>query len=79
MHTCYDKMECVYIAWYNYTIMSQTVHIIQTPPYWLKTPPLSLVYLKNYLERKGITAQIHDLNHSIYKALDLPLNNWPIL
>ena len=56
--------------------MSQTVHIIQTPPCWLKTPPLSLVYLKNYLERKDITVQIHDLNHSIYKALDLPLNNW---
>ena len=56
--------------------MNKTVHIIQTPPYWLKTPPLSLVYLKNYLESKGISVQIHDLNHTIYKAFKTSLNDW---
>lgn len=56
--------------------MKETVHIIQAPPFWLKTPPLSLIYLKNYLKSKGINVKILDLNFTLYKHLNYPLNNW---
>ena len=56
--------------------MPETVHIIQAPPFWLKTPPLSLIYLKNYLKNKGVNATIHDLNFTLYKPLNSSLNKW---
>ena len=56
--------------------MKDLVYIIQAPPSWLKTPPLSLIYLKNYLKTKGFNAQIADLNIEIFKALNITLKQW---
>ena len=56
--------------------MPETVHIIQVPPFWLKTPPLSLIYLKNYLKSKKVSVSIHDLNFTLYKHLNFSLNKW---
>ncbi|MBU1121937.1 MAG: B12-binding domain-containing radical SAM protein [Candidatus Omnitrophica bacterium] len=46
--------------------MKKLVYIIQTPPFWVKTPPLALFYLKKHLEKKGISTGIIDLNHTIF-------------
>lgn len=61
---------------YNYTIMEDLIYLIQTPPFWLKTPPLSLVYLKTYLQKKGIKANILDLNMELFRLSSLPLKRW---
>jgi len=56
--------------------MPELVYIIQTPPFWLKTPPLSLTYLKTYLESKGIAVKILDLNMSLFRKASLSLKSW---
>jgi len=56
--------------------MKETVCIIQTPPFWLKTPPLSLIYLKTYLENKGVETEIIDLNHTSFKLLSPSKEEW---
>jgi len=56
--------------------MEPAVYLIQTPPFWLKTPPLSLVYLKSFLKSKGICAGILDINWLLFKAMQLPLRQW---
>jgi len=56
--------------------MKETVCIIQTPPFWLKTPPLSLIYLKVYLKSKDIETEIIDLNHTLFKLFSLPKEEW---
>jgi len=61
---------------YNYTAMNELIYLIQTPPFWLKTPPLSLFYLKAYLQKKGIKTKIIDLNMGIFKMLGAPLGKW---
>jgi len=56
--------------------MKGLVYLIQSPPSWLKTPPLSLVYLKNYLRKQGQEAEIIDLNTRLFKASRLTLPEW---
>jgi len=56
--------------------MKPLVYLIQAPPFWLKTPPLSLIYLKNYLKTKGIGSNIADLNISAFKVLGLTQKEW---
>ncbi|MCM8832045.1 MAG: hypothetical protein NC918_07635, partial [Candidatus Omnitrophica bacterium] len=50
--------------------------IVQTPPFWLKTPPLSLIYLKTYLLSKNIKVNIIDLNLVFFKLLKFSKNQW---
>jgi radical SAM superfamily enzyme YgiQ (UPF0313 family) len=45
-------------------------------PHWIKTPPLSLVYLENFLSQKGYTVKIIDLNIIFYHLLKLPPKDW---
>lgn len=61
---------------YNYTVMNKLVYLIQTPPNWLKTPPLSLAFLKNYLNNRGQKSEIVDLNIQVFGALGLSLSDW---
>jgi radical SAM superfamily enzyme YgiQ (UPF0313 family) len=56
--------------------MKQLVYIIQTPPFWLKTPPLSLIYLKTHLERQGIAVKISDLNLALFKLTGSSFARW---
>ncbi len=56
--------------------MKELVHLIQAPPSWLKTPPLSLIYLKNYLDSKGYKTGISDLNIEIFKLTKKNQNQW---
>lgn len=56
--------------------MKPVVYLIQTPPFWLKTPPLSLIYLKTFLENKGIATGIVDLNMLLFKTMQTPLRQW---
>lgn len=56
--------------------MNDFVYIIQTPPLWIKTPPLSLIYLYTYLKQKKIEARVIDLNSIIFKLLSLPATQW---
>ncbi|MCM8786571.1 MAG: B12-binding domain-containing radical SAM protein [Candidatus Omnitrophica bacterium] len=50
--------------------------IVQTPPFWLKTPPLSLIYLKNYLLSKNIKVTTIDLNFIFFKLLKFTKTQW---
>tara|TARA_B100000315_G_scaffold260701_1_gene324210 strand:- start:754 stop:2013 length:1260 start_codon:yes stop_codon:yes gene_type:complete len=56
--------------------MKNLVYIIQSPPFWLKTPPLSLVYLKTYLKAKGIPTKTLDLNFELFKLIKPTLSSW---
>lgn len=56
--------------------MKETVHIIQAPPLWLKTPPLSLAFLKSYLQSKKINTKLINLNQTIFKALSPDPKKW---
>ncbi|UCD15166.1 MAG: B12-binding domain-containing radical SAM protein [Candidatus Omnitrophota bacterium] len=56
--------------------MKELVHIIQAPPFWLKSPALGPFYLKKYLEKKGVSAEIIDLNNTIFQLLPYSKNQW---
>ncbi|MEM7816427.1 MAG: radical SAM protein [Candidatus Aenigmatarchaeota archaeon] len=56
--------------------MNKTVYIINCPPSWIKTPPLSLVYLKNYLKNKGVNIKIIDLNILFFKLFNYNKIEW---
>ncbi|MCF7908672.1 MAG: B12-binding domain-containing radical SAM protein [Candidatus Omnitrophica bacterium] len=56
--------------------MKKLVYIIQAPPFWLKNPPLSLIYLRNYLEKKGIATGIIDLNINLFTRTNQTVANW---
>ncbi|UCC94495.1 MAG: B12-binding domain-containing radical SAM protein [Candidatus Omnitrophota bacterium] len=56
--------------------MREVVHIIQTPPFWIKTPPLSLTYLKSFLEKKGIVVRITDLNNILFHRTSSTPKRW---
>ncbi|MDP2924603.1 MAG: radical SAM protein [Candidatus Omnitrophota bacterium] len=56
--------------------MEKSVYIIQGAPSWLKTPPLSLVYLKNYLKSKCCRVKIRDLNIEFFKLSNLSTKEW---
>lgn len=56
--------------------MKDYVYIIKTPPFWLKTAPLSLIYLKNYLKKYKIPVRVIDLNMQTFKLLGAELRQW---
>lgn len=56
--------------------MIQSVYIIQCPPVWLKTPPLSLIYLKTYLKNQGLEVKTLDLNMAMFQASNLKYQDW---
>jgi radical SAM superfamily enzyme YgiQ (UPF0313 family) len=56
--------------------MNQSVYIIQCPPSWVKTAPLSLVYLYNYLTSAGFNVGIKDLNVELFKIFNLKQKEW---
>lgn len=56
--------------------MKELVYIIQTPPFWLKTPPLSLTYLKFYLEKEGLRVDILDLNTLLFHSSRNTTSTW---
>ena len=56
--------------------MSSSVYIINTPPGWLKTPPLALAYLKTYLDSKKIDAKVMDLNMALFQLYNFPKGQW---
>lgn len=66
---------CEYVC-YNYITMKQSVYIIQCPPSWTKTAPLSLVYLENYLKNKGFKVRTRDLNIELFKIFAANLKTW---
>ncbi|MFA5007863.1 MAG: radical SAM protein [Candidatus Omnitrophota bacterium] len=56
--------------------MEKSIYIFQCPPSWLKTAPLSLVYLENYLKSKGITVKVRDLNAELFGKLKFSAKEW---
>ncbi|MEW6087359.1 MAG: radical SAM protein [bacterium] len=48
------------------------------PPFWPKMPPLGILYLKEYLNSKGVTADILDLNNFFYNLAGMN-NHSPLL
>lgn len=56
--------------------MSKSVYIIQCPPSWTKTVPLSLVYLENYLKKHGLKVKVRDLNIELFKTFALRPKEW---
>ena len=56
--------------------MSHSVYIINCPPGWLKTPPLSLVYLKTYLQSRGFSVKVLDLNKVFFQLFLIPQKDW---
>ncbi|MFH1505000.1 MAG: radical SAM protein [Candidatus Omnitrophota bacterium] len=56
--------------------MKPSVYIINCPPFWLKTPALGPIYLKNYLNNNSINAEIIDLSTELFKLFNLPKNVW---
>lgn len=56
--------------------MERSVYIIQCPPSWLKTAPLSLIYLENYLKSNGFIVKVRDINAGLFKSLQLQQKDW---
>ncbi len=56
--------------------MLKTVYIINCPPGWLKTAPLSLVYLRSYLEANGVDARAIDLNIALFQLFNFSKSQW---
>jgi radical SAM superfamily enzyme YgiQ (UPF0313 family) len=56
--------------------MKKNLYLIQCPPFWIKVPPLGLIYLKNYLEKKEINVKIIDLNILLFKLLSYSKKRW---
>jgi len=56
--------------------MEELVYLINCPPCWIKTPPLGIEYIKQYLIKEGIDVRVIDLNIIIYKLLGLAKDKW---
>lgn len=56
--------------------MNPSIYIVNTPPSWTKTPPLALFYLKNYLAANNVTAEIIDLNITLFKQFPYLKKEW---
>lgn len=56
--------------------MNNSVHIINTPPGWLKSPPLGAAYLKTFLEKNGIETKVLDLNMALFQLYNFPKTEW---
>jgi len=56
--------------------MERSVYIIQCPPSWLKTAPLSLIYLESYLKSSGAIVKVRDLNVELFKSSQLQSKDW---
>jgi len=48
--------------------MKELVYLIQAPPFWLKTLPLSLTFLSSFLVKNNIEVKTLDLNNELFKA-----------
>lgn len=56
--------------------MKKGIYILQCPPSWLKTPPLALVYLENYLRANGFKVTVRDINAELFKSTEIRQNDW---
>jgi len=56
--------------------MKELVYIIQAPPFWLKTPPLSLTYLSSFLKKNNIEVKTLDLNKGLFKKAGFNAKEW---
>ncbi len=56
--------------------MNKTVHLIQAPPTWIKTPSLSLAFLRAYLKKEKINLKTIDLNQLTFKTLTPDPKKW---
>ncbi len=56
--------------------MTELVYLINTPPSWIKTPPLSLAYLKAYLKKHRVKTQTVDLNLQLFTLVSPSLPQW---
>ena len=56
--------------------MDELVYLIQAPPFWLKTPPLALAYLENYIKNKGLMVKVRDLNIELFKLAKIAVKDW---
>ena len=58
--------------------MKGIVYLIICPPFWLKTPPIGLEYIKRYVEKKNkdVEVKILDLNILFYKLFRPDKKRW---
>jgi radical SAM superfamily enzyme YgiQ (UPF0313 family) len=58
--------------------MKQTslVYLLHCPPNWVKTPPLGIEYIKNYLNYQGIKTEVVDLNLEVKTTLRYRNKQW---
>ena len=56
--------------------MNESVYLIQAPPTWLKTPPLSLIYLASFLRTKDVQAGLIDANAELFKRMHAQPGEW---
>jgi len=56
--------------------MNESVHIINTPPGWLKSPPLGSAYLKAYLEKNDVDVKVLDINIALFQLYSFPKSDW---
>ncbi len=56
--------------------MRKIIYLIQCPPQWIKTPPLGLECIRNYLKTKNIETKIIDLNIIAYKLIKATKKDW---
>ncbi|MFH1771920.1 MAG: radical SAM protein [Candidatus Omnitrophota bacterium] len=71
---CYNYIGTA--RFYYYTQMGNSVYIINCPPGWVKTPPLSLLYLNKYLKNNGAGVRILDLNTAVFQLFAPAQKEW---
>lgn len=52
------------------------VYIIQSPPFWVKTPPLGLAYLKSYFRNTKTDVKVLDLNLALFQLFSFSKTQW---
>ena len=56
--------------------MKPRVYLINCPPGWVKTPPLALEFLKQYLRKHKIIVETLDLNNLIFALNGYDKKQW---
>jgi len=56
--------------------MEKSIYILHCPPSWLKTAPLSLVYLENYLRDNGVIVKVKDMNVEFFRYMKIQPKDW---
>ena len=56
--------------------MERLIYLLICPPFWLKTPPLGIEFLKNYLRYQGFKAEIIDVNMDVFLLLKPDKRKW---